>query len=284
MAFKNARNYERKLRMALIGPPKSGKSYTALTIACALAGENGKVGVIDTENASAAKYAELFPPFEVSELERYHPDDYLAEIREAERQGFDVLIIDSLSHAWNGPGGLLEYKDQVAKKPGQNSYTAWSEATPKHTKLMYAITHAKMHVIVTMRTKVDYVLEPDERGKIKPVKVGLAPIQRDETEYEFDIMGVMDKTHTMSIDGSRCPALDNEVIARPDGQVAETLKAWLAGEPAPIRPATDEQLARISKAYKLLGKGDPGQLDLSYNDAERMIEDLTAEYRASKAS
>ena len=97
MAFKSARNYERKLRLALMGPPKSGKSFTALTIAHALAGEGGKVAVIDTENASAAKYAELFPPFDVSELEKFNPDDYVKEIYEAERLGYDVLIIDSLT-------------------------------------------------------------------------------------------------------------------------------------------------------------------------------------------
>lgn len=234
MAFKNAKNYERKLRLALMGPPKSGKSFTALTIAHALAGENGKVAVIDTENASASKYAEMFPSFDVSELEQFNPDAYVREIHEAEHLGYDVLIIDSLTHAWNGPGGLLEYKDQLAKsgKQGMNSYTAWSEASPKHTNLIYAITHAKMHVIVTLRTKVEYVLE-ERKGKQVPVKIGLAPIQRDETEYEFDIMGTMDKQHTLTIDDSRCPALDNVSIPIPDGGVATTIRAWLAGEPMP---------------------------------------------------
>lgn len=235
MGFKSAKNYQRFLRMAIMGGPKSGKSYTALTLAHALAGENGKVAVIDTENASASKYAELFPPFDVSELEQFNPDNYVREIQEAERLGYDVLVIDSLTHAWNGPGGLLEYKDQIAKsgKAGMNSYTAWSEASPKHTKLMHAITHAKLHVIVTLRTKVEYVLEINEKNKPVPVKVGLAPIQRDDTEYEFDITGMMDKSHTMTVDGSRCPGLDNVSIPLPDGKVAETIKLWLAGEPMP---------------------------------------------------
>ena len=252
MAFKSARNYERKLRLALMGPPKSGKSFTALTIAHALAGEGGKVAVIDTENASAAKYAELFPPFDVSELEKFNPDDYVKEIYEAERLGYDVLIIDSLTHAWNGPGGLLEYKDQVAKsgKAGMNSYTAWSEASPKHTRLMYAITHSKLHVIVTLRTKVEYVLE-DRKGKQVPVKIGLAPIQRDETEYEFDIMGTMDKQHTLTIDDSRCPGLDNVSIPIPDGSVATTIKSWLAGEPMP------EPVWTVKTAYeRCANRGD----------------------------
>jgi hypothetical protein len=284
MAFQSAKNYERKLRMALIGPPKSGKSYTALSLAHAL---GGKVAVIDTENASAAKYAELFPPFDVSELEKFNPDDYVKEILEAERLGYDVLVIDSLSHAWNGPGGLLEYKDQMANsgKPGMNGYTAWSVAGPKHTKLMHAITHSKMHVIVTMRTKVEYVLETNDRGKVTPVRVGLAPIQKDETEYEFDVMGIMDRLHTMSIEGSRCPALDNQAIPRPGAEVAETLKAWLAGLPAPIRMATEDQLSRIRKGYATLGKSVPSDLSaLTYAEADETIVKLLAEYESNKQS
>ncbi len=243
MAFKAAKNYQRFLRMAIMGGPKTGKSFTALTVAHALAGENGRVAVIDTENASASKYAELFPAFDVSELEQFNPDNYVREIQEAERLGYDVLVIDSLTHAWNGPGGLLEYKDQVAKsgKAGMNSYTAWSEASPKHTKLIYTITHCKMHVIVTLRTKVEYVLEQNEKGKQVPVKIGLAPIQKDDTEYEFDIAAMMDKSHTMTIDGSRCPGLDNVSIPLPDGKVAETIKLWLAGEPMP--EPTSQQIA-----------------------------------------
>ena len=257
MGFKSAKNYERHLRMAIMGPPKSGKSYTALAIAHALAGEGGRVAGIDTENASLAKYAELFPPFDVSELEKFNPDDYVREIQEAERLGYDVLIIDSLTHAWNGPGGLLEYKDQVAKsgRAGMNSYTAWSEASPKHTRLIHAITHSKMHIIVTLRTKVEYVLETDERGKSKPVKVGLAPIQRDETEYEFDITAMMDRYHSMTIEGSRCAALDNVVIPLPDGKVAETIKQWLAGDPMPEpSPQQVEMRELLNQFYSLSPK------------------------------
>jgi hypothetical protein len=220
--------------MAIVGPAKSGKSYTALIIARALAGESGKVAVIDTENASASKYAEQFPPFDVCELEQFNPDSYVREIKEAERLGYDVLIIDSLTHAWNGPGGLLEAKHLIAKsgRPGMNDYTAWAEVTPKQNNLIYAITHAKMHIIATMRTKTEYAAET-KNGSLKVTRLGLAPIQRDETEYEFDILAMMDKEHTMTIDGSRCPALDHVEIARPDGSIAETIKAWLAGEPVP---------------------------------------------------
>ena len=234
MPFQKARNYQRFLRMAVAGPPKSGKTYTSLALAHALAGESGKVAVIDTENASASKYAEQFPSFDVCELESFHPDGYVSAIKEAERLGYDVLIIDSLTHAWNGPGGLLETKHLIAKsgRSGMNDYTAWAEVTPKQNNLIYTITHARMHVIATMRTKVEYAAE-QVGGKLKITRLGLAPIQRDETEYEFDILALMDKEHTMTIDGSRCLALDHVEIVRPDGSIAETIKAWLAGLPVP---------------------------------------------------
>lgn len=286
MAFKSAKNYQRHLRMALMGPAKSGKSYTALSIAHALAGEGGKVAVIDTENASAAKYAESFPPFDVSELERYDPDDYVREILEAEKLGYDCVIVDSISHAWNGPGGLLEFKHKLANsgKKGMNEWTAWADATPKHTRLMYFLTHVKMHVIVTFRTKVEYVLDNNN----KPVRVGLAPIQREDAEYEFDILGMMDRTHTLSIEGSRCGGLDNAVIPVPSGhQVAEPIKQWLAGEPMPELTSRQKEMRDLlndfyhvaPKLYSRIPNWEEAALKaaLKLPDDSSMPEDYTLE-------
>jgi hypothetical protein len=250
MSFKNAVNFQRHLRMALVGPAKSGKSFTALTIAHALAGENGKVAVIDTENASASKYSQQFPPFDVCELESFSPDAYVREIKEAERLGYDVLIIDSLTHAWNGPGGLLDLKHRVATsgRSGMNDWTAWSEVTPKQTNLLYTITHARMHVIVTMRTKMEYEAKT-ENGSLKITRLGLAPIQRDETEYEFDIVGAMNHLHTMTIEGSRCSLLDNVSIPKPDGTIAETIKTWLAGLPQPEPSVQQIEMKEILQEF-----------------------------------
>ena len=171
----------------------------------------------------------------MSELESYHPDDYVREIRLAERLGYRVLIVDSLSHAWNGPGGLLEWKDQVARARYNNhGGAAWSEATPKQNRLVYTLTHARVHIIATMRTKIDYLFEKNKDGETVMTKVGLAPIQRDEFEYEFDIVGVMNRYHQMTIDGSRCSALDHCVIEKPGTEeasldMAVLLLDWLHG-------------------------------------------------------
>ena len=105
-----------------------------------------------------------------------------------------------------------------------------------------------MHVIATMRTKVEYAAE-QVGGKLKITRLGLAPIQRDETEYEFDILALMDKEHTMTIDGSRCLALDHVEIVRPDGSIAETIKAWLAGLPVPEPSRQQVEMKEILQEF-----------------------------------
>jgi ABC-type dipeptide/oligopeptide/nickel transport system ATPase component len=237
MAFKKAVKYNSRLRLALAGPSGSGKTYTALTIATALAGD-GEVAVIDTERGSASKYADCFL-FDVQELESFHPNNYINAIHEAEAAGYAVLVIDSLSHAWNGPGGLLEQVENITKRSKSgSSFNAWGEATPLQNRLIDTITRSKLHIICTMRTKTEYVIEPNAYGKSAPRKVGTAPVQRADVEYEFDVYGDMDIDNTLVIHKSRCSELASAVIAKPDSEVAEVLKRWLDGVPAPERPLT----------------------------------------------
>jgi energy-coupling factor transporter ATP-binding protein EcfA2 len=233
--FRKAVKHESKLRMSIAGPSGSGKTYTALTLAHALKGDKG-VALIDTERGSASKYADVFPEFDVVELDTFSPTLFVEMIKEAESAGcYSVLVIDSLSHAWNGTGGLLEIVDAIAKRKYQNNtYVAWKDATPLQNALIDAITRSSLHIIVTMRSKQEYALEKDERtNKTTPKKIGMAPIQRDGMEYEFDIAADMDIDNTMIIQKSRCSQLAGQVIAKPNEQVADVLKAWLEGEPVP---------------------------------------------------
>lgn len=222
--------------MALAGPSGSGKTFTALTLAAAL---GNAVAVIDTERGSASKYADLFE-FDVMELDApYHPDRYIEAINEASKAGYDVLVIDSLSHAWNGQGGLLEIVEQIGKRSkGGNSFAAWADATPIQNRLINAILNANLHLIVTMRSKQDHVQERDEKtGRTVVRKIGMAPVQRDGMEYEFDVACDLDTDNTLIVTKSRCPALSGAVISKPGKAVAETLQSWLAGAPAPATPA-----------------------------------------------
>lgn len=228
--FKKAERKNLKLRMALNGPSGSGKTYTGLRFAFALA-DGGKVGVIDTEYKSASKECDKIVDdrrwqFDVCELTHFSPSNYTQAIDAAVRGGISVLLIDSLSHAWEGKGGALDLKDKKAAETG-NSFTAWKEVTPMHRAMVEAILAAPIHVIATMRTKTEYVMEQDSRGKSIPRKVGMAPIQRAGMEYEFDIVADLDIAHTLSISKTRCSAVDGKRVTLPDGGFMDPIIEWL---------------------------------------------------------
>ena len=229
MAFKKADKKQSFLRMALLGPAGGGKTYTALLMAMELA-QGGKVAVIDTERGSASKYADKWSFDVVDDWPDFAVGRYIQAIQEAGEAGYRVLVIDSLSHAWAGQGGILEFVDS---KAGNNKFSGWKDATPLHNKLVDAILTAKMHVIVTMRTKTEYVQEKDEKGKTIIRKMGLQPVQRDGLEYEFDIIGDFgdssDTTPTLQIGKTRCEALRGHTARPPGPKLAETIRAWLEG-------------------------------------------------------
>lgn len=236
--FHKASKKQSRLRMALVGPTGSGKTYTSLAVATALK-PGGRVAVIDTERGSASKYSDEFP-FDVLEFENFSPRNYVEAIKAAGDAGYDVLIIDSLSHAWMGEGGELEMVDKAAARTKGNSFAAWREVTPWHNKLVDSLLQCKCHVIVTMRAKTEWVLE-DEKGKKIPRKIGLAAIQRDGIEYEFDVCGDLDQSHSLTISKTRCRAIDNERFLLPGENVARPLRAWLELGEAPATETKAEQ-------------------------------------------
>jgi hypothetical protein len=225
--FKQAIKQEAKLRLAVAGPSGSGKTYTSLSIASNL---GGKIALVDTEHGSASKYADKFQ-FDVMEIEPpFHPDRFVKAIHEAQTAGYGVIILDSLSHAWNGTGGLLEVVDGIAaRSSSKNTFAAWKEGTPIYNKMIDGIIMSDIHVIATMRTKQDYVLEADERGKQRPVKVGMNPIQRDGFEYEFDVVLTLDIDNKGIVTKTRCEDLAGGIFAKPGKQVADILVNWLHG-------------------------------------------------------
>jgi hypothetical protein len=251
--FRPATRSKLKLRMAIDGPSGSGKTYTGLRFAFALAapaeGEPrapGKVAVLDTEHGAASKYQGMAPDgipwnFDVCELAHFAPTTYTAAIQEAARLGYSVLLIDSLSHAWEGQGGALDQVDQAAGRNKGNTFTAWRDVTPQHREMIEAILSAPLHIVATMRTKMAYEIEQDERGKMKPVKIGTKPVQREGMEYEFDVVADMDIDHLFIVSKSRCPAIDGRRVSRPDANFLIPVKQWLdagvrvggSGSPAP---------------------------------------------------
>ena len=232
--FKKAVKNDAKLRLGISGPSGSGKTFTALSIATNLTDK--PVALVDTEHGSASKYADIFN-FDVMEMSApFHPDKYAEAIRDAAQAGYGVIILDSLTHAWKGEGGILELVTEIAKrKYGGNSYAAWNDATPIQKRMIEAIVSAPIHVIATMRSKMDYIQEKDERGKSVIRKVGMAPEQRDDMPYEFDVMLDMNVDNEANVSKTRCPDLTGRLIAKPGKQVAEVLRKWLSGNPAPAQ-------------------------------------------------
>lgn len=244
--FQKAVKAKSKARIGLIGPSGSGKTYTALLLATHM---GNRIALIDTEHGSASKYADEFD-FDTLWLNNYHPKNYIEAIKAAGEAGYDVLIIDSLSHAWAGTDGALDLADKKAAKYGGNRWAAWRDVTPLHNQLIEAILSSPCHVIATMRSKMEYIQTTDEKGKTVIRKVGMAPIQRDGMEYEFDVVGELDIDHNFIVSKTRCKALDGAIIKCPGKELADTLMAWLSDGvemPAARNPVEKSAPARNEK-------------------------------------
>ena len=230
--FRKAERKQAKLRLALCGPAGSGKTYSALLIAQGLA-PGGKIALVDTEAGSGELYADM-TAYDVELLSApYTPTRYIEIIDAAGASGYDVLVIDGLSHAWAGEGGILDLHDRAAAAI-HNSFAAWREVTPQHNALVEAILAAPLHVIVTMRTKTAYEVIDDGKGKKKPVKIGLAPVQRDGLEYEFTIvMDLSIERHIATATKDRTRLFDGQHFV-PTLETGETLREWLETGADPI--------------------------------------------------
>ncbi len=222
MMFVKATKKQQKARVALIGPAGSGKTYTALTLAKHL---GQRIAVIDTERGSASKYSGDVADFDVCEPARFAPKAYVDALHGAAAAGYDVVVIDSLSHAWEGEGGVLDQVDQRGK-----GFESWKDMTPQMRGLIDAILGYPGHVIATLRSKTEWVVEERENrnGKIvkTPRKIGLAPKFKDGLEYEFDVVALMDDA-VLTVTKSRCSALADLAVKRPGKPFADTLRAWL---------------------------------------------------------
>lgn len=238
-AFRKATREATKLKLAIQGPSGSGKTLGALEIARGLAGETGRIAVIDTENGSASLYADRVP-FDVLELEPpFTSKRYLDALQAAVDAGYSVAVVDSLSHQWAGAGGILGRKEEVDARGG-NSYTNWAKFSKEHGEFLGGVLAFPIHLVATMRTKSDYVIEKDERGKSVPRKVGLAPVQREGVEYEFSVVFELQMDHKAAASKDRTGLFDGKYTDLTDGSAPATLARWLASgaTPRPV-PSVD---------------------------------------------
>lgn len=220
-----AKRKAKRARIALSGPTGSGKSYTALMLATGL-GKN--VVAIDTEGDRLLDYSDMFEFQHLAFGPPFTPERYIEAIKTAVNFGADALVVDSISHEWFSEGGCLDLVEDAKKRFGGNKYYAWADITPRHNKFVGALLNAPLHVISTMRSKMEYVEKDGSRGK-EYERVGLAAIQREGIEYEYSILGEIDIHHDMIITKATIPGLQDQVFRKPGPELAERIADWLAG-------------------------------------------------------
>jgi hypothetical protein len=247
--FKKAERKQTALKIAITGPSGSGKTFSALLIA---AGIGKKIAVVDTENGSASLYAGMDKgslagiEFDTLPIEPpYTIQKYVEAIDMAEKAGYDVLLIDGISPAWAGEGGLLEKKDAMDQRGG-NSYTNWAGITKEHEQFKARLLTADIHLICTMRSKQDYVLELNAKGKSVPKKVGMAPIQRDGMEYEFTTVLDLAMDHNAIASKDRTSLFDGQIF-KPTQMTGKKIMDWLKGG-APITKQESVKAATSKQA------------------------------------
>ena len=220
--FERAERSKAKLRLGICGPSGSGKTYSSLLIA---KGIGNKIAIADTENRSANLYAHLYEYDTCHIPKPYTVEKYIKAIDEAEKAGYDVLILDSISHAWAGEGGLLDQQGAIADSGRGNSYTAWRKVTPMHNKFIERMLNCDLHLIATMRSKTEYVLV-EQNGKQVPRKVGMAPVQREGMDYEFTVVFDLDLNHKAQTSKDRTSIFDSTIFT-PTNETGKQLKTWL---------------------------------------------------------
>jgi hypothetical protein len=248
MAFTKAVRKRAKLRLAVSGVAGSGKTTAALEIATGLLGKSGgRIAVIDTERGSASLYATSYE-YDVMELNPpYSPERFIEAIEAAEKAGYDVLILDSITHEWNGSGGCCDINEALAQsKYRGNTWSAWSDTTPRHRAFLDAILQSNMHVIATMRSKAETVQGEDKKVR----KVGMKTEQRDGTDYEFSVVFELEHQSHAAIttkDRTRLFGGDPFKITTKTG---ESLRVWLeTGEDTP--PTEAEVAAKRQQEFSL---------------------------------
>jgi hypothetical protein len=285
-SFKKAARTKAKARVALIGPSGSGKTFSALELATGL---GGRIALIDTERGSGELYADKFE-YDTLQLEPpFTPKKYIDAIRAAEEEGYNVVIIDSLSHAWAGEGGILDIHDSStnASKSG-NGFQTWKDVTPQHERIVNAILGAKLHVIGTIRTKTAYEIVENDRGKKEPKRIGLAPIQRAGLEYEFTcVLDLSVDSHIATASKDRTGLFDGNHFVI-DRRIGQELAAWLDSgtEPLPVvDPLADwkealKQCLTMDELAKLWAQLTPQQrvslADLKDERKDELAEALAA--------
>lgn len=246
MQLRTASRQKAKIRLGLSAVSGGGKTYSAILIAKGLTkGDLSKVAIIDTENGSADLYAHLGNYNVLTLPPPYAPEKYVDAIKDCENAGMEVIIIDSITHEWNGKGGILEIHGAMTG----NSFTNWASLTPRHQKFIDAILTSKCHIITTVRRKQDYDMTKDGNGKVKVEKTGLKEETREGFEYELTANLELDLKHNATAQKDRTGLFMDKPHFVPSEETGTMLLAWCeSGVEPPKTISLDEAIKMINKA------------------------------------
>lgn len=296
-----AQRSQARLRLGLTAPSGGGKTWTSLLLAkgvveamlaAGLPGTiEGKIGLIDTERKSAQLYSHLVP-FDTIELDPpYTVDRYLSALRQFEKAGYAVVIIDQVTHAWSGPGGILEVAEKAAAGSGGNSFNAWATGTPEYQRFVDGLLASTCHLIATMRqkTKWDLTEKMNKAGRMTktPTRIGMAPEMRAGFEYEFTTLlglSVEGNVATNLKDRSGVFGEIGNVVGRLDEGWGRRMAAWLTTgavlqEDPDLGPPQDRMAAVVAMGEKRIEAAETGPdlarvFEAVYREVRRFREEL----------
>ncbi|MCM3454434.1 ATP-binding protein [Heyndrickxia oleronia] len=236
--IKLAQREKLKACIALFGASGGGKTLTSLILAYGMMKEAypdipeeelwKKIGVIDTEHKRALLYANnTVKGYKIGRFKHIEFDAPYSTVRYHEaiellkKDGCEVVIVDSLSHAWEGIGGILDQQQDLGGR-----FQDWKTMKPIIKDFIKSLTENDVHIISTLRTKQEYQAERDDNDKLQIRKLGLKPIQKDDLEYEFMIVLRMEQNHTAT------PTKDNSNLINENGELIKpehgaTIYKWL---------------------------------------------------------
>ncbi|MCH4551989.1 AAA family ATPase [Aestuariibaculum lutulentum] len=221
MQLQQTQRHNVKLRLGISGASGFGKTYSALKLAYGITNDWSKIAVIDTENASASLYSDMGNFNVLNLFPSYSPERYIEAIDTCEKANMEVIIIDSITHEWQGEGGCLQIHEQLGGR-----FQDWASVKPRHQKFIDKILQSKCHIITTTRRKVDYSLDVGSNGKSKVVKHGTKEITSEGFEYELSVnFELINENHFCKVSKDRTNLFRGpEFVINSD--VGKRLKDW----------------------------------------------------------
>ena len=235
MQLRKATRKKAKIRLGLSAVSGGGKTYSAILIAKGLCGGDlSKVAVIDTENNSADLYAHLGDYNVLPLAPPFSPENYIKAVKTCEAAGMEVIIIDSITHEWDGKGGCLEIMDSLGGK-----YQDWAKVTPRHNAFIEALLASSCHIITTVRRKQDYEMTKGNDGKVKVEKAGLKEITREGFEYELTVNLQLDQNHNALPSKDRTNLFAGRPSFVPSEETGAMILEWCESGIEAVDPISD---------------------------------------------